>query len=174
MVVRSFRGKTPEIGEKTFIAETAAVIGDVKIGAQSSVWYGASVRADSNSIEIGDRVSVQDCAVIHTSGGEGGAVRIGSDVVIGHNATVHACTVGDHCLLGMGSTVLDGAVIGEGSIVAAHALVLGKTVVGPYEMWAGVPAKFVKKIPPQVVARTIDAGAEHYAELAELYLEQED
>lgn len=169
MVIRSFKGVTPEIGEGTFVAETAAIIGKVKIGRECSIWYGASVRGDENSIEIGDRVSVQDCTVVHVSPGEGGACRIGSDVVIGHNATVHACTVGSHCLIGMGATVLDGAVVGDGSIVAAHALVLGKTEIGPYEMWAGVPAKFVKKITPEAVARTIDHGVKDYVELAEIY-----
>lgn len=169
MTIRPFNGKVPQIGEGTFVAETAAVIGDAKIGAQCSIWYGACVRADINSVSVGDRVSIQDCTVIHVSEGEGGEVRIGSDVIIGHNATVHACTVGDHCLIGMGSTILDGAVVGEGSIVAAHALVLGKTVIGPYEMWAGVPAKFIKKIPPEAIPRTIDKGVQHYVELAAMY-----
>lgn len=174
MHIVPFQGKTPQIGEGTFVAPTAAVIGDVKIGSQCSVWYSAVIRGDENSIEIGDRVSVQDCTVVHVSPGTGGHVKIGSDVVIGHNATVHACTVGDHCLIGMGATVLDGAVVGEGSVVAAHALVLGKTVIGPNEMWAGVPARMVKKISPDAVAKTIDQGVRHYVDLAAEYLAAED
>lgn len=169
MVIRTFKGKTPVIGEGTFVAETAAVIGDVRIGRQSSIWYGAVVRGDENSIDIGDRVSIQDCAVVHISHGETGKVHVGNDVIVGHNATVHACTVGDHCLIGMGSTVLDGAEIGEGSIIAAQSLVLGRTKVGPYEMWAGVPAKFVKKISPELVAKMIDRGVQLYVELADIY-----
>ena len=169
MTIRTIKGKTPQFGKDCFIAETAAVLGDVKMGDNCSVWYSAVLRGDDNSIEIGDRVNVQDCAVIHVSEGEGGKVHIGSDVVIGHNATVHAATIHDHTLIGMGATILDGAEIGEGSLVAAHALILGKTKVGPYELWAGVPAKFVKKLSPEAVARTIDAGVQAYVEWAEVY-----
>lgn len=168
-MIQSFRGITPQVGDGTFVAETAAIVGDVKIGSQCSVWYSAVIRGDENSIEIGDRVSIQDCTVIHVSGGEGGSVHIGNDIIIGHNATVHACTVHDKCLIGMGSTVLDGAVVGEGSIVAAGALVLGKTIIGPNEMWAGVPAKFVKKVSPEAVERTIMRGVAEYVTLAEEY-----
>lgn len=168
-MIRSYKDKTPVIGSNCFVAETAAIIGDVRIGNESSVWYSAVIRGDVNSIEIGDRVSVQDCTVIHVSSGECGMVKIGSNVIIGHNATVHGCTIGDNCLIGMGSTVLDGAVIGEGSVVAAGALVLGKTIIGPYEMWAGVPAKFVKNIPPEAIPRTIGRGVETYVELAKEY-----
>lgn len=169
MIIREFRGVSPKIGKNCFIADTAAVIGDVSLGSQCSVWYSAVIRGDVNSIRIGDRVSIQDGTVIHVSSTEGGDVNIGSDVVIGHNATVHACNVGNRCLIGMGSTILDGAVVGEGSIVAAGALVLGKTVIGPNEMWAGVPASFVKKISPEVVERTIMKGVASYAELAGEY-----
>jgi len=171
MIVRKFRGISPEIGEGTFVAETAAITGDVKIGKDCSIWYGASLRGDENSIEIGDRVSVQDCTVVHVSRGEGGSVKVGSNCVIGHNVTLHAATVGSHCLIGMGATVLDGAVVGDGSIVAAHALVLGKTVIGPGEMWGGVPAKFIKQVSPEAVERTIDAGVRDYVELAREYLQ---
>ncbi|MBQ0044429.1 MAG: gamma carbonic anhydrase family protein [Bacteroidales bacterium] len=172
MLIHSFKGIYPEIGDDCFIAETAAIVGQVRMGDNCSVWYGAVLRGDVNTIEIGDRVNIQDCAVIHVSGGEGGNVVIGNDVVIGHNATVHGATVGSHCLIGMGATVLDGAVIGDGSLVAAHALVLGKTVIGPGELWAGVPAKFVKKISPAAVERTIDKGVQSYVELAEIYNEE--
>lgn len=173
MIIREFKGERPVIGEGCFIAETAAVIGKLRMGRDCSVWYGACIRADENSIEIGDRVNVQDCSVIHVSEGEGGQVRIGNDVTIGHNATVHACTVGSNCLIGMGATVLDGAVIGDGAIVAAGALVLGKTVVGPNELWAGVPAKFVKTLTPEAVEKTISRGVRHYVEMAKEYLGSE-
>lgn len=174
MVIRTINGKTPQIGERTFVAETAAVLGDVRIGQDSSIWYSAVVRGDVNSIEIGDRVSVQDCTVVHVSGGENGSVVVGNDVVIGHNATLHACRIGNHCLIGMGSTVLDGAVVGDGSLVAAHALVLSRTVIGPNELWGGVPAKFIKKITPDFVARSIDNGVASYVDWARIYLENED
>ena len=173
-IIRTIKGKTPQIGENAFIAETAAVLGDVTLGKDCSVWYGAVLRGDCNSIRIGDRVNVQDCTVIHVSGGEGGDVAIGDDVIIGHNATVHGAHVGSHCLIGMGATVLDGAVVSDGSIVAAHALVLGKTVIGENELWAGVPAKFVKKISPEAVKRTIDAGVQSYVDWAEEYKMESD
>lgn len=173
MIIRKYKESTPAIGEGTFVAETAAIIGDVKIGKDCSVWYGASLRGDENSIEIGDRVSVQDCTVVHVSGGEGGSCKVGNDVVIGHNVTLHAATVGNHCLIGMGATVLDGAVVSDGSIVAAHALVLGKTVIGPGELWGGVPAKFIKNVSPEARARIIDPGVEDYVKLAHEYMENQ-
>lgn len=168
-MIREFQGHIPEFGEGCFVAETAAVIGDVRIGRDSSVWYSAVIRADSNSIEIGERVSIQDGTVVHVSGGKSGNVRIGNDIIIGHNANVHGCTVCDKCLIGMGATVLDGAVINEGSVIAAGALVLANTIVGPYEMWAGVPAVFVKKTTPAAVERTIMKGVAEYVELAKEY-----
>ena len=97
-----------------------------------------------------------------------------ADVIIGHNATVHACTVGDRCLIGMGSTILDGAVIGEGAIVAAGAMVLGRTQVGAYEMWAGVPAKMVKQLDPASNPATVGKGVEEYVSLAGKYLQTLD
>ena len=174
MIIRSFKGKTPQIGSDCFVAENAAIVGDVVIGNECSIWYGAAIRGDENSIEVGDRVSVQECAVLHVSEGEGGALKIGSDVIIGHNATVHACTVGNHVLIGMGSTVLDGAVVSDGSIVAAGALVLGRTVIGPGELWAGVPAKLVKTIAPEGIERNINRGVATYVELAKEYLKAQD
>lgn len=173
MVIRTIKGKTPQLGKECFVAETAAILGDVKLGDECTVWYGAVIRGDDNSIEIGDRVNVQDCTVIHVSEGELGKVKIGSDVVIGHNATVHAATIGNHCLIGMGATVLDGAVIEDGSLVAAHALVLGKTHIGPNELWGGVPAKFIKNISPEAVERTIDEGVKAYVEWGKVYNEEQ-
>jgi len=173
MVIRTIKGKTPQLGKECFVAETAAILGDVKLGDECTVWYGAVIRGDDNSIEIGDRVNVQDCTVIHVSEGELGKVKIGSDVVIGHNATVHAATIGNHCLIGMGATVLDGAVIEDGSLVAAHALVLGKTHIGPNELWGGVPAKFIKNISPEAVERTIDEGVKAYVEWGKVYNDEQ-
>lgn len=164
MILHPYRGVAPQMGEDTFLAETAAVIGDVQMGSQCSVWYGAVVRGDDKPIRMGDRVNVQDCAVIHGDC----PVQIGSDVTIGHNATLHGATVGNHVLIGMGATVLDGATIADCSIVAAHALVLGRTVIGPYELWGGVPAKFIKKLTPEAVA-AIDHGVQTYVDMAEEY-----
>ena len=171
MIIHTIKGKTPGIGSDCFVAETAAVLGDVTIGDNCSLWYGAVVRGDDNSIRIGSRVSVQDCVVIHVSEGENGEVVIGDDVVLGHNATIHAAKIGNHCLVGMGATVLDGAVVEDGSMVAAGALVLGRTHIGKGELWGGVPAKFIKNISPEVVTRTIDEGVKSYVEWAKVYSE---
>lgn len=171
MIVHKINGKAPQLGKDCFVAETAAILGDVRMGDNCTVWYGAVIRGDDNSIVIGDRVNVQDCTVIHVSEGPAGMVRIGDDVVLGHNATIHAATIGNHCLVGMGATILDGAVVEDGSLVAAHALVLGKTHIGPGELWAGVPAKFVKNISPEAVKRTIDEGVKAYVEWGKVYSE---
>lgn len=171
MIIRKFKDKEPQMGEGCFVAETAAVIGDVKMGSQCSVWYSAVIRADVNSVEIGDRVNIQDGAVIHVSHAQGGNVVIGNDVVIGHNATVHGAKVGSKVLIGMDSTILDGAQIDDGAMIAAHALLLGKSVVGPNELWAGVPAKFVKRVDPQAADFAIREGVEEYVEMAKVYNE---
>lgn len=163
---------TPEIGEGTFVAETAAVVGDVKIGSGSSVWYSAVVRGDVNKIRIGNRVSIQDGACLHCSDGDAW-VDIADDVTVGHNATLHGCKVESHCLIGMGATLLDNVKVGEGSIVAAGALVLARTVIGPGELWGGVPAKFIKKISPETQARLITPGQKHYEHWTKVYLENQ-
>lgn len=169
MIIHTFNGKAPVVGEGSFVAENAAVIGDVKLGRECSVWYSAVVRGDENSIVIGDRVNVQDCAVVHVSHDEGCDVVIGNDVVIGHSAIVHGAKIGSHVLIGMGATVLDGAVVGDCSIVAAHALVLGRTKIGPYELWGGVPAKFIKKLSDTDVSQKIDRGVQEYVRMAHVY-----
>lgn len=164
MIIRPYKDKTPTIGKDTFMAETAAVIGDTIIGSQCSVWYSAVVRGDDKPIVIGDRVNIQDCAVIHGDS----PVTIGNDITIGHNATIHGATIHDHVLVGMGSTILDGTVVGHHSIVAAHALVLTNTTIGPYELWGGVPAKFIKKVTPKM-AEAIDHGIQIYVDMAAEY-----
>jgi len=171
-MVKNLPNKEPIIGKDCFIAETAAVCGDVTIGDECSIWYGASLRGDDNSIVIGNRTNIQDCAVVHVSRGENGKTVIGDMVVVGHGAIVHAATIGNHVLIGMGSTILDGAVIGDGAMIGAHALILSNTIVGDHELWAGVPAKFIKKITPEAVERTIDRGANEYVEWGRIYRDQ--
>ncbi|MBR6779661.1 MAG: gamma carbonic anhydrase family protein, partial [Clostridia bacterium] len=119
-MIKDFAGKTPEIDESVFVAENAAVIGDVKIGKGSSVWYSAVLRGDMRKIEIGENTNIQDNATVHV--GMTDSTVIGNGVTVGHNALVHGATVKDNALIGMGSVVLDGAVIGENSIVAAGAV----------------------------------------------------
>ncbi len=144
-LVKSVRGFTPEIGENTYLAETAVIIGDVVIGKDCSIWFGAVLRGDVNSIRIGDRVNVQDGAVIHTLYQKSVSI-LGNDVSVGHNAVIHGATIENGALIGMGAIVLDHAVVGEGAIIAAGSLVLSGTQVEPGSIYAGVPAKFVKKV----------------------------
>lgn len=167
-MIQDLQGITPIIGEGTFVAPTAAVIGDVVIGRNSSVWYSAVVRGDVNKIRIGDRVSIQDCTCLHCSDGDAW-VEIGDDVTVGHNVCLHGCKIHSHTLIGMGSTVLDNAIVHSGSIVAAGALVLGGTEIGPGELWGGVPAKFIKKITPEAQERLITYGQTHYKYWTEVF-----
>ena len=170
-LVRKLRGFTPKIGEGTFLAETAAIIGDVEIGKDCSIWYGAVLRGDVNSIRLGDRVNVQDGSVLHTLY-EKSTITIGDYVSVGHNVTIHGADVHDYALIGMGSTLLDGVVVGEGAIVAAGSLVLKNTQIGPYEVWGGVPAKFIKKADPEQTNEINRKIAHNYAMYASWYMEE--
>ncbi|MBO5251516.1 MAG: gamma carbonic anhydrase family protein [Bacteroidaceae bacterium] len=147
-LIKSVRGFTPKLGKNCYLAENATIIGDVEMGDDCSIWFNAVLRGDVNSIRIGDRVNIQDGTVLHTLY-QKSVVVIGNDVSVGHNVTIHGATVKDGALIGMGSTLLDHAVVGEGAIVAAGALVLSNTVIEPNTLWAGVPAKFVKRIPEE-------------------------
>ena len=147
-LIKSVRGFTPQIGENCYLAENATVVGDVVMGNDCSIWFNAVLRGDVNSIRIGNGVNIQDGSVLHTLY-QKSTIEIGDHVSVGHNVTIHGASVKDYALIGMGSTLLDGAVVGEGAIVAAGALVLKDTVIGPNEIWAGVPAKFIKKVSPE-------------------------
>ncbi|MBN1989966.1 MAG: gamma carbonic anhydrase family protein [Bacteroidales bacterium] len=147
-LIKSVRGFSPEFGEDCYLAETAVIIGDVIVGSQCSIWFGAVIRGDVNSIRIGNRVNIQDNAVLHTLY-QKSTIEIGDDVSIGHNVTIHGASIKSGALVGMGATVLDGAIVGEGAIIAANALVLANTIVEPGSIYAGVPAKFVKKVDPE-------------------------
>jgi carbonic anhydrase/acetyltransferase-like protein (isoleucine patch superfamily) len=147
-LILPLRGFTPKIGRDCFLAENATIIGDVEMGDECSVWFNTVLRGDVNSIRIGSRVNIQDGSVLHTLY-QKSTIEIGNDVSIGHNVTLHGCKIRDYALIGMGATVMDDAVVGEGALVAAGAVVLSKTVIGPNEMWAGAPAKFVKMMEPE-------------------------
>ncbi|MDH6355675.1 carbonic anhydrase/acetyltransferase-like protein (isoleucine patch superfamily) [Dysgonomonas sp. PH5-45] len=147
-LIKEVRGFTPEIGENTYLAENATIVGDVVIGKDCSIWFNAVLRGDVNSIRIGDRVNIQDGSVLHTLY-QKSVVEIGNDVSVGHNVVIHGAKIEDGALIGMGSIVLDHAVIGEGAIVAAGSVVLSGTQVEPGSIYAGVPAKFVKKVDPE-------------------------
>jgi len=132
------------LGKNVFIAKTATVIGDVTLGAHSSVWYGAVLRGDINRIVVGHHSNIQDNAVLHLA--DDFACVLGNWVTVGHSAVVHACQVGDECLIGMGAVILDGAVIGKQSIVGAKALVTQGTKIPPGSLVLGAPAKVVRKL----------------------------
>ena len=144
-LIKEVRGFTPEIGENTYMAENATIIGDVVIGKDCSIWFNTVLRGDVNSIRIGNRVNIQDGSVLHTLY-QNSVVEIGDDVSIGHKVVVHGAKIENGALIGMGAIVLDHAVIGEGAIIAAGSVVLSGTQVEPGSIYAGVPAKFVKKV----------------------------
>ena len=143
-IIRKVRGFDPKMGKGCFLADNAVLVGDVTMGDDCSIWFGAVLRGDVNTIKIGNRVNIQDNAVIHTLY-EKSVTTIGNDVSIGHNVVVHGATIHDMALIGMGSIILDHA---EGAIVAAGSVVLGGTKIGPHELWAGSPAKFKKMVDP--------------------------
>jgi|SRR5690606_1248142 carbonic anhydrase/acetyltransferase-like protein (isoleucine patch superfamily) len=170
-LIRSVRGFTPRFGRDPFLAETAVVIGDVVAGEQCSVWYNAVVRGDVHRIRIGDRVNIQDGAVLHCTY-ERAALTIGNDVSIGHNAIVHGCTIHDKVLVGMGAIVMDHAVIGEGSVIAAGAVVLQHTIVEPGSLMAGVPARRVRAVGDDLSRNEIERIAANYLKYASWFKEQ--
>ena len=164
------RGFTPKIGEECFLAPNASVIGDVEMGDQCSVWFNTVLRGDVNSIRIGNRVNIQDGSVLHTLY-QKSTIEIGNDVSIGHNVTIHGAKIRDFALIGMGSVVMDDAVVGEGALVAAGAVVLSKTVIGPHEMWAGAPAMFVKMMEPEKARELNEKIARNYLFYSKWYSE---
>lgn len=144
-LIKEVRGFDPKIGKNVYLADNATVIGDVVIGDDCSIWFNAVLRGDVNSIRIGNRVNIQDGSVLHTLY-QKSTVEIGDDVSIGHNVVIHGAKIESGALIGMGAIVLDHAVIGEGAIVAAGSVVLSGTQVEAGSIYAGVPAKFVKKV----------------------------
>lgn len=146
-LIKPLRGITPRIGNDTFLADNATIIGDVVMGEGCSVWFNTVLRGDVNSIRIGDRVNIQDGSVLHTLY-QKSTIEIGNDVSIGHNVTLHGCKIHDLALIGMGAVVMDDAVVGEGALVAAGSVVLSRTQIGPNELWGGAPAKFIKMVDP--------------------------
>lgn len=140
-----FEGHKPQIDEKVYLAEGARVLGNVILKEYSSVWHNVVLRGDVNQITIGRYTNIQDNSVVHVA--DNFSTTIGDFVTVGHNATVHACTIEDHALIGMGAVILDGAVIGRGSIIAAGAVVAPRMVVPPFSLVAGVPGKVIKQLP---------------------------
>lgn len=158
-----FGGRAPVVDESAFVAPNATLIGRVSLGPESSVFYGAVLRGDTDQITLGAGSNLQDNVVVHCDVGI--PTMIGSGVSVGHGAVVHGCTIEDDCLIGMGATVMNGAVIGAGSLVAGGAVVLEGTVVPPRSLVAGVPAKVRREISSDELD-AIKANARHYVELS--------
>lgn len=150
-MIRKLKGIEPKIHEDTFIADTASIIGDVNIGEGTSIWYGAVLRGDIENITIGKFSNIQDNATVHTETDI--PTKVGDYTVVGHNAIVHGCTVGDNCLIGMGSIILNGAVIGDNCIIGAGTVVTEGKNIPPNSLVMGVPGKVVR----QVTEEEIDA-----------------
>lgn len=170
--IKKVRGHEPAIGDGTFVAETAVLIGDVTIGRDSSIWYNTVLRGDVNKITIGDRTNIQDGTVIHTlydGSKHPSQTHIGNDVSVGHNATIHGAIIEDNCLIGMGATILDNAVVASGCIVAANALVLSNSKLEPNSVYAGVPARKVKEVTPEQRDEIITRIAHDYHMYASWY-----
>ena len=161
MLIKTVRDFTPQWGSDCFIAENATLIGDLVMGNQCSVWYQAVIRGDVNSIRIGNRVNIQDGAVIHATY-EKTKTIIGNDVSIGHNAIVHGCILKDNVLVGMGSIVMDNCIVESNSIIAAGSVVTQNTHVPAGTIYAGVPARKIKDIDPKLQKGEIERIAKNY------------
>ncbi len=161
MVIKEVRGKYPQIPEDCYVAENATIVGDVSFGASCSIWFNAVVRGDVHYIKVGDKVNIQDGAVIHCTYQKHPTV-IGNNVSIGHNAIVHGCTIEDNVLIGMGAIVMDNCVIKSNSIIAAGSVVTQNTVVESGVIYAGVPAKKVKDINASDFAGEIERISNNY------------
>lgn len=157
-------GKSPQIDKTSWVAENATITGDVSIGKSSSIWYQAVIRGDVNHIEIGDRVNIQDGAIVHGST-NGPDTEIGNDVSIGHRAIIHGCIIQARALIGMGAIVLDNVIVESESLVAAGAVVVGGTRVESGYIYAGTPAKKIKKMSPAQIDQFINKTAEGYVQL---------
>jgi carbonic anhydrase/acetyltransferase-like protein (isoleucine patch superfamily) len=167
-LILSCRDYTPQFGQDCFLAENATVIGDVVLGDQCSVWFQAVVRGDVNFIRIGHRVNIQDGAILHGTFQKCGTT-IGNNVSIGHRALVHGCTLHDNVLVGMGAIIMDQAVVEENCLIAAGALILEKTVCHTGGVYAGVPARRVKELSPELFEGEIQRIARNYTLYAKWY-----
>lgn len=171
-VIMQVEGVYPEFGENVFLAPNATVVGNVKMGNDCSIWFNAVVRGDVNKIRIGDKVNIQDGAIIHCTY-QKTETTIGNNVSIGHNAIIHGCTIHDNVLVGMGAIIMDGAEIGSNSIIGAGALILEDTKVEPGSVYAGVPAKKIKAISEELISGQINRIANNYIKYAGWFKGQE-
>jgi len=175
-MIKPFKSIYPEIDADAFVSETAVIIGDVHIGSQSSIWYNVVVRGDVNSIRIGRRTNIQDLSLLHVAGIKGDSrpgfpLFIGDNVTVGHKVTLHGCTVENSAFIGMNAMIMDGVVVGEGAMVAAGSLVTEKTVIPPWTLWMGSPAKLKRDLSADEKMRLLEL-AESYVNLSKIYIEE--
>ena len=169
-IIKSVRGFTPEFGKNCYLADNATVIGDVHMGDDCSIWFGAVLRGDVNPIRIGNRVNIQDNCTLHTTFNDS-VVDIGDDVTVGHNVVIHGARIEAQALIGIGSVLLDHVVVGSNTLVAAGSVVLERTVLEPNSLYAGVPVKRIKTVDPKRLESMIKRIAKDYVKYAEWYKE---
>ena len=165
-MILAFGGKRPKIDRAVFVADTATLIGDVELGSEAVVLFGAVLRADTNRIKIGSRSNIQDLSVLHVDSDH--ALTIGESVTVGHRAILHGCTIGDRVIAGMGTIVMNGVVVGEDSLIGAGSVVTEGTIVPPRSLVVGLPAKVKRSLTNEEVAGLIK-NADHYVELGKRY-----
>lgn len=170
-MLKSHRGILPQVATNAFIEETAVVIGDVVIGERSSLWFNVVVRGDVNHIRIGARTNIQDGSVVHVTH-KTHPTRVGDDVTVGHNVTLHGCQIGNRCLIGMGAVVMDGCEVGDDAMIAAGALLVPGTIVPPGTLFAGAPAKQKRLLSEAEISGLLQSAA-NYLEYMKDYLSPE-
>ncbi|PYT01421.1 MAG: gamma carbonic anhydrase family protein [Acidobacteria bacterium] len=169
-MIKPFKNSTPKIHETAFVTDDAIVIGDVEIGAESSVWFGSIVRGDVNHIRIGERTNIQDATVIHVSSKKHSTI-LEDEITVGHRVTLHGCYVETGCLIGIGSIVLDGARIGRNSLVAAGCLVTPGTIIPPESLIMGAPARVKRQLTSNEL-ENLAQSSRNYVELSRAYLSE--
>lgn len=167
-LIKTVRGFTPKMGNNCYLAESANIIGDVVIGDDCSIWFGAVLRGDVNPIRLGNRVNIQDNCTLHTTFNDS-VVEIGDDVTIGHNVVIHGARIENHALIGIGSVLLDHVVVGSNTIVAAGSVVLEGSILETNSLYAGVPAKRIKDVDPRRLESMIKRIAKDYVMYASWY-----
>ena len=167
-LIKSVNNKNPQIPDDCYIADNATIVGEVTMGNQCSIWYNAVIRGDVHYIKIGNKVNVQDGAIIHATY-QTSPTNIGNNVSIGHNAIVHGCTIHDNVLVGMGSIIMDDCIVESNSIIAAGAVVTKNTRVKAGSIYAGVPAKKVKDVSPELISGEINRIANNYVKYSKWY-----
>lgn len=174
-MIRPFKSIRPKVDRTAFISETAVIIGDVQIGAESGIWYNVVIRGDVNSIRIGCRTNIQDLSILHVTSRKsesdpGAALFIGNDVTVGHHCTIHGCTLENGAFIGMNAVIMDRVVVGSGAMVAAGSLVTEGTIIPPGTLWVGSPAKFKRNLGENDKNRASFIAAS-YIDLAKVYRE---